>query len=70
MANVPRTDRQLSELLQRIDNSEMITLDMWECDFMESFQMARRLLGSSRTWWTDNRRDSANRMIEKYEALL
>lgn len=60
------TDRELSEALQEIDASDNVTLDGWECDFVEALQRVRKERGTSRDWWTPARRTAATKIIAKY----
>lgn len=60
------TDRELSEALQAIDASDDVTLDDWECDFIDSFQRVRKEKGTSRDWWTPGRREAAAQIIDLY----
>lgn len=64
------TDRELSETLQAIDDHEVISLNAWEADFVDSLQKVRKEKGSSKDWWTDGRRQKAREIIEKYGRLL
>lgn len=63
------TDRELSEALQAIDGSEIVSLNYFEADFIDSLQKARRGY-ESENWWTPKRRKVAQQIIEKYESLL